>query len=560
MRKLICFAVLTVFLAGCAGGGFDGLRDTVSGLVGDYDHMVENGLFIESDETDRVISTPAALPTRRGNLPGVRSMLELSGNNSFVRATRLERYSQDILDRLLEGWPGETGNLRIFIMSSPVFQGRASPDGDILLNMGVFETLQSNDTLGESALAGLIAHEAAHILLQHFDRQETVTAHSRALELAARSAIFAAALSDLDIERVGSRVQLRRLNSDRAQDIVHNTAATYLIAWEFVDTAWNPAWSRTQEIEADLLGVDLLVCAGYDPSGLVEVFEAYINEANSRRLQIEDVSERYRETVEREIDTGNVFVLMQVLPQLFVDFAIAGLQDLRAELRTLHEAFDIRQELVQTYYNTYYLEDRPDSGRGCSVDIASLGPQDDDWDQLSRVSSVSNTINNYGAANSALEAVENEVPDLRKAVSDARRSITWPTARSAFPRFANYRTEIARGNYRLANRHLDAVGPQEIPSRLINELRIKAALANENLALALRLLERAEVEIGYEEIYFPVRILVHRVRGEDAQAEAVFQRCQQLDAPTEFTDQCAVNMGREPDTTFRNPIEWLGLF
>lgn len=135
----------------------------------------------------------------------------------------------------------------VLILDSNEFNSFASPGGHILIMRGLLEAIPSED-----ALAALIAHELAHILLKHgtgiiadmrLNERLTSTA-DRASGVAARESIAAA------------RAALFR------------DSVTALC-----DTLMKTGFSRAQEFEADNATITLLAASGYDPNGLMEMLK-----------------------------------------------------------------------------------------------------------------------------------------------------------------------------------------------------------------------------------------------------------------------------------------------
>jgi predicted Zn-dependent protease len=133
----------------------------------------------------------------------------------------------------------------VIILDSPQFNAFATPGGHILLTRGLVEAAPSED-----ALAGVIAHELAHIILKHGINiinnmrliQDLTDAGSRAAGIASR---------DLGLE-------------DR-------TVLFGNMVVEMVNAMTVKGYARDQEFAADLAAITLLAGAGYDPNGLIEM-------------------------------------------------------------------------------------------------------------------------------------------------------------------------------------------------------------------------------------------------------------------------------------------------
>ncbi|MFP4323913.1 MAG: M48 family metalloprotease [Anaerolineales bacterium] len=111
----------------------------------------------------------------------------------------------------------------------------ALPGGPVFITTGMLSRLE-----GEDALAGVLAHEMAHILARHSAER--------------------IAQSDLTNGLVGA-VAVASNEASAAQ-----TAA-------LVGQLINMDYSREDETQADTLGVCIMMEAGYDPQGLVQVMQ-----------------------------------------------------------------------------------------------------------------------------------------------------------------------------------------------------------------------------------------------------------------------------------------------
>jgi len=127
-------------------------------------------------------------------------------------------------------------------VKSPVFNAFSLPGGYILINTGVFEDLDS-----ENELAGVLAHEIAHTLRRHVAKRiESI----KRLQLSTTALTIAALL----------------LGGAQAGAVVGYTSAA-LAQTKLL------AYSREDEREADTLGMQILVKAGYSPWGMVKLME-----------------------------------------------------------------------------------------------------------------------------------------------------------------------------------------------------------------------------------------------------------------------------------------------
>lgn len=161
-----------------------------------------------------------------------------------VAAARAQALLSDVADRLVRGTDRPDERYRVTILDSAAANAFALPTGRLYVTRGLLAL--ANDT---SEVAGVLAHEIAHVTLRH--------AAART-ELAARSALVSRVVEDvLGDAEAGSELKSRSR-----------------VAFA--------SFSRSQELEADQIGVRTLSRAGYDPYGAVRFLEALNRNATLR--------------------------------------------------------------------------------------------------------------------------------------------------------------------------------------------------------------------------------------------------------------------------------------
>lgn len=122
----------------------------------------------------------------------------------------------------------------------------AFPDGTICVTRGMMLELTN-----EAQLAALLGHEIAHVCARHSAMQQTQSLLSQGAALA---------LS------VGMAL------SEKTEDYAEAAGIVSLLASQ----TYLAKYSRTDELEADRLGLEYMVKAGYDGRGMVELMELLI--------------------------------------------------------------------------------------------------------------------------------------------------------------------------------------------------------------------------------------------------------------------------------------------
>jgi predicted Zn-dependent protease len=133
------------------------------------------------------------------------------------------------------------------ILNSNEINAFATSGGHIFITQGLL-----NCTNSEDSLAAVIAHEIAHIQLQHSIKAIRTSRITQAILITGTSA-------------AGIAAQNTGLNLKELTDIFDESVS------EIVSTLVNSGYSREQEFEADALALALMASAGYQPSSLIDM-------------------------------------------------------------------------------------------------------------------------------------------------------------------------------------------------------------------------------------------------------------------------------------------------
>jgi len=153
-------------------------------------------------------------------------------------------------EKLIAHAPGYKWPFEFHTVNQKDINAFALPGGPMFVNLG---TIQQAD---EAELAGVMAHEMSHVILQHAARD--AKKEQGAQILGAIGAVIAGAV-------LGNGI------AGQAAGAISQLGAG----------AWAMKYSRADETEADLLGAQLMYDAGYDPYSLVEFFDILNKQAGS---------------------------------------------------------------------------------------------------------------------------------------------------------------------------------------------------------------------------------------------------------------------------------------
>lgn len=147
-------------------------------------------------------------------------------------------YVADIGKRIVSAIGPEPLTFRFYVLDQGVLNAFAGPGGYIFINRGVITSLDS-----EAELAGIMAHEAAHVSCRHISKK---VSQAQKIQLAS----MAAAVAGLFLGAGAAGVVLPTAAGASAQ----------------------LAYSREDETQADEMGINYLVKAGYGAEGMVRSF------------------------------------------------------------------------------------------------------------------------------------------------------------------------------------------------------------------------------------------------------------------------------------------------
>ncbi|MGC1956026.1 MAG: M48 family metalloprotease [Gammaproteobacteria bacterium] len=172
-------------------------------------------------------------------------MREMRARLDIVDDPEIADYVQSLGYRLASRSEMRDLRFQFFVIASPVINAFAAPGGFIGINAGLIEA-----TTSESELAAVLAHEIAHVTQRHL---------ARAIELAGNMTLPALA-------GILAAIALGIVGGGQA-----GTAAAAALTAGQAQMQLN--FSRSNEQEADRLGMQILYASGFDPQAMSTFFE-----------------------------------------------------------------------------------------------------------------------------------------------------------------------------------------------------------------------------------------------------------------------------------------------
>ena len=171
----------------------------------------------------------------------------------MVNDDQVRSYLERLGDRLVEAAPRELNNPVFEYSFTPVnlkdINAFALPGGPMFVNRGMIEAART-----EGEVAGVMAHELAHVLLRHGTANAT---KAQGFQIGALAGAIAGAVIG------GGWGELISQGS------------------QFGLGTWLMKYSREYERQADLIGAQIMARAGYDPRDLAHMFETIQKQGGS---------------------------------------------------------------------------------------------------------------------------------------------------------------------------------------------------------------------------------------------------------------------------------------
>ncbi len=179
---------------------------------------------------------------------GASVAMQLRNQNALIEDPEVYEYLNSIGTKLAAQSPDGSRGFQFFAVKDSVINAFALPGGFIFINYGL--VLASRN---ESELAGVMAHEIAHVTQHHA---------IRAIKAQSQQAITSAAaiLAAIILGAIGGGGGGQAIEGGMA-------AAQGIAAQQQIN------FTRDNEEEADRVGIGYLVAAGYNPNALADFFE-----------------------------------------------------------------------------------------------------------------------------------------------------------------------------------------------------------------------------------------------------------------------------------------------
>lgn len=429
-----------------------------------------------SKQTMHAQLTPGKFEASLMSIGGDRDLAQQRGSSSmgFVNNATLESYMNDIHSRLLASSGITDVPGKVLIEANPALGGKASADGNIMIPMAWIPDAKTDDEL-----AAIVAHELAHVLLKH-QSTDIVGLTQKRLQSAHEMLL-------------GGRMQAsQRTQLGKAET---NAVLAAQLSVELIDRLAMPAWNRRQETEADLLGLDLMIRAGYSAEGMSTMLETLRAWEDSTRTPSESLHKQLA-----KINTNNPDQTVKTI-----------WNNLTVDLARAHPETDKRIDAVVEYQDKHY------------ADMPHREMQNQSLAKLKANRGVSPLINNFRHTIRAKRFLGES--KTAEAYKEALQGVLPPTAKEPMPHWILWQTAVAVGKQKQHQKSLEYALNSPEPIREVYEIAIKVNEQSGKFDAALNLVNKASEAFGDAPDWAPDRIRLLRKTGRKDEANALSLKC-----------------------------------
>lgn len=507
-KSLFVAALLALGLGAHQDAAAQSFLDSLKGAIGS-----DKTPAAETTHLDRAMTA-----TRRDYCggDGQVSLLNASVEQGLgiVGEKEISAYLQGIATKLLQNSPYPDCMVTVYVTPHDAAQAVALADGGVMIAIGFLRNLKNEDEV-----AALLGHELSHILLDHHSSDALVDSQDGFLKgLEAANASGGMLLGAVD-PRLNRTVNAGLSVGDAVYNISESMIA--------------PAWTMEQEDEADLLGTDLLVAAGYNPRAMVAVMDVIeAHEANAAAVEKERDKLYNARMSTAAMETASGAVSGDALS------IISGVADLTSTVvsggdKKTHRPAAERKSSINSYIREVHNGDRR---RPFTVEP---------WEARLNKGESGKMFAQYTLASKARRAVFTG-GDLTEAKQDAKAAIAGAFANDPYPRLALSEVSLRENKPQDAFTNLEVpMNKGEAPWQVYRSYA-DMQMTGGDVAGATRTVEDADRRFGRPLGVAPYAIKVFRTAGNQAKVDEYMQRCQK-GGSRELLKVCQTAAGLDPE-------------
>jgi Zn-dependent protease with chaperone function len=238
---------------------------------------------------------------------GRQSAAEAEQQLPILNRPAAEDYVNAVGKRLAAVAPGAKYPYQFKIVNASDINAFALPGGFMYVNRGLIEASRS-----EGQLAGVMAHEMAHVALRHGTNQASK-----------------AYLGEMGLGVLSGLLGRNSNNTGKAIGAVGGFGLNALFL----------KFSRTDEEQADVVGAQMMARAGYDPQDMVGFFEMLSAQQKKEPGKVERFFSSHPPPTDRAARIRNEMKTLTIRPTA----AVGGFRQARADLQGLPAAQSMQQ-------------------------------------------------------------------------------------------------------------------------------------------------------------------------------------------------------------------------
>jgi len=445
--------------------------------------------FSEPEEPTRLIDKYAVPPAQNATAEPPpdfprKGLLGQRMKYGVMSCPVMEERLNAILDRIEAVWPGEPHPATAFIIPTRGFQAYSTEDGGIFLSYSMLRDITS-----ENEAAAVLAHEYSHVVLGHH-------------KLSHAEILFRA------VYNFGSMYVSAKYNLKKGdvKGLLAEAGANELLL-EAGQSALLPIFSRDQEGDADLLGTDLMVAAGYDPRGmsgflqLLEASEKQEPSPEAKAAGLTDIQGKPGKQQPKSLSEGLDAAVSEVGSQLASAYR---------QMSRKHGSTQERDAAVHAYVETFYEDVNRD------VDNAEA------WTALLRSPEVTREFALVDEVKTAVEIKQDDEGKAMKIIAGLKD----PSGYAAVP-YCRYtvlglKSIQMKGDVFMASLRRSAAAPDSL---LGEHTRLIAVLEEKSPSDALQAAMQADEEFGHPLDLLPTLIRLNKKSKNDVMVAGYLVKC-----------------------------------
>ncbi len=207
---------------------------------------------------------------------GLDMMHSIRQSGRLVDDPEIDSYIQNLGYRLVSASDQGAAGFNFYVLNDPAINAFAMPGGFVVIQTGLILASRS-----ESELAGVMAHEIAHVTQHHLARSYEKASQ---MNLPLTAAVIAAILLGASNPQMGQAAL--------AASMAGGTQAQL-------------DFTRANEREADRVGMQMLAASGMDPNGMPDFFERLQQEYRFASSGMPEFLSTHPVTIDRIADSRN---------------------------------------------------------------------------------------------------------------------------------------------------------------------------------------------------------------------------------------------------------------